>query len=143
MKKYLPYSLMIPVVALSLASAGIASAHGWFNNATPDEIATHQQQMFQEKAQMLGISVDQMKDAWAQGKTLSDIAKEQGITEEQLKEKMKTAMQAKMKEHLQILVDKGIITQAQADARLKAIQEGKGMLMGKGKFRGGMHLMPM
>lgn len=74
------------------------------------------------EATMLGISVDEMKSYWSQGKNIQDIAKEKGITTEQLKAKMEAAQETKIKTELKNLVDKGIITQAQADARLTAMK---------------------
>lgn len=74
------------------------------------------------EASMLGISVDEMKTYWSQGKGVKEIATEKGITEEQLKTKMEAAMKARVSTELKTLVDKGIITQAQADARLKAME---------------------
>lgn len=73
-------------------------------------------------AAILGVSVDEMKTAWSQGKTLQDLATEKGITREQLAEKLKAAAETKQKEALQALVTKGYITQAQADARLAVMK---------------------
>lgn len=130
-KKYLLYAAT-PLLGLGLLGAGIASAHGnggfgfgpmMMPNATPEEIATHQQGMFQQQATLLGVSVDQLKEKWADGKTIQEIATEQGITADQLREKMQTVKQTQMKAQLQTLVDKKIITQAQADRRLKAMEQ--------------------
>ena len=123
-KKY----LVIPAVAIALlAGAGAASAHGPMGGGMrgfggfekdPDQWLTR----ITTDAGMLGISVDEMKTAWAEGKTLDEVATAKGITKEQLAEKMKTAQEAKQKESLQALVTKGYITQAQADARLAAMK---------------------
>lgn len=74
------------------------------------------------EASMLGISVDEMKNYWSQGKGVKEIAAEKGITEEQLKTKLQVAAETKVKTELKTLVDKGVITQAQADARLAAMK---------------------
>ncbi len=130
-KKYLLYAAT-PLIGLGLLGAGIASAHGkggfgfgpmMMPNATPEQVATHQQEMFQQQATLLGVPVDQVKEKWADGKTIQEIATEQGITADQLREKMQTARQAQVKAQLQTLVDKNIITQAQADRRLKAMEQ--------------------
>ncbi|MBL8030333.1 MAG: DUF2680 domain-containing protein [Candidatus Doudnabacteria bacterium] len=124
-KKLVSYAI-IPAFALTLVGAGLASAHGFgsgFNkNLSPEEIAQSQQDRFTEQANLLGISVDEIKNAWAQGKTLQQLATEKGISTDQLKEKMKARAQEKMKSMLQTLVQKGVITQAQADQRLQHMQ---------------------
>lgn len=113
------------ILGLAFLGVNVASAcgyGGWFGsfvNADPEKIASIQQTMFEKQAQMLGISVDEVKNAWAEGKTISQLAKEKGITAEQLQEKMQNARKEQMKSYLQTLVDKGIITQVQADKRLQ------------------------
>lgn len=92
-------------------------------NVSIEERATMHQKMFEEQAKILGISVDEVKNAWAKGKTFMELAKEKGISEETLKAKMKTQAEIKMKEHLSSLVSKGVITQAQADARFEFMKE--------------------
>lgn len=143
-KKYYMYAMM-PVLALALG-ASTASAHGMGGMGfggiggkvpTAEEIIARQTNMFQEQATLLGISIDKVKAAWAEGKDLQTLATENGITKEQLAQKMQSAMQSRMKAELQTLVDKGVITQAQADSRLAFMQ--KRMTEGKkhaGKFRG-------
>ncbi len=131
-KKLLAYSIL-PVLGLGILGASSVSAHGLGGfggfglmggaQLSADEIATHQQTMFTEQANLLGIDVSKVKDAWAQGKSLKDLAVENNISEAQLKEKMKTAHIAQMKSRLQTLVEKGIITQAQADQRLTTMQK--------------------
>ena len=130
-KKTLLYALIPMVAGAVLLGANFASARGAFGGfgfggglaATPDEMATRHQAMFQEQANLLGVSVDDVKNAWAQGKNIWDLAKEKGISQEQLQQKMKDARVAQMKTQLQVLVDKGVITQAQADQRLKFMQD--------------------
>jgi len=124
--------------------AGIASANGWFGglgNLSSDEIATRQQTMFQNEAQILGINTDELKEYWAEGKSIRDIMDEKGITEEQVQARMKDLQTQQMKTFLAALVEKGVITQAQADKRLQVMQNhlqngkmGRGMpMMGFGR----------
>ncbi len=138
-KKILVYALL-PVFGLGLFGVNAAFAHGWFgvfSNENPDQVAARQQSMFDNEAQILGISVDEVKDAWAAGKTLTQIATEKGISQEQLQERMKSAREAQMKSELQILVTKGIITQAQADKRLEFMKNNPGnQKFGRGFHRG-------
>lgn len=144
-KKYLIYTIL-PAMAFAVLGAGIASACGWFGgfgNLSSDEIATRQQTMFQNEAQILGITVDELKEDWAEGKTVQQIMQEKGITQEQVQARMKDLQIQQMKNYLQALVDKGVITQAQSDKRLQVMQNqlqngktGKGLRMGMGFGRG-------
>jgi hypothetical protein len=124
--KIFAYSFL-PVMALGFGFLGtnIASGHGLFggfSNLSPDQTATQQQTMFQNEAQILGISVDELKDEWAQGKTFNQIVKDKNINQDQLQARMKDFQLQQAKSQIQVLVDKGIITQAQADSRLQFMQ---------------------
>lgn len=144
-RKYLVYA-MLPVFAAALTVGGVASANGWFGmgmgNLTPDQIATNQQTMFQKQAELLGVSVDEVKNAWASGKSMRDLAAEKGISTDQFHEKMRAQRTAELKEYLNALVSKGVITQSQADQKLKIHESndfrGKGMGKGMGKHMRGM-----
>lgn len=143
-KKWALYAL-VPAMGLTFAGVNLAAAHGWYGggfNTSPEDIATHQAAMFQSQSSIFGLSVDEIKNAWADGKDLRDIAKEKGMTDEQIRTAMANAHKEQMRAHLQALVDKGIITQDQADRRTKAmetrLQEGGGK---RGPFR--MHGGPM
>lgn len=125
MKKILTYSFITAGLIGALSIGGV-SAHGWFGldeDATPEEVAQRQELMFEKKADLLGISVDQVKEAWAQGKNFKELAQEQGITQEELQTRMRETNQERMEAHLQALVDGGVITQAQADSRLQNMQD--------------------
>lgn len=144
--KLLKYSLPALALALLIGAGTVeASGMGGFNkNMTPDQIATMQTQMFQEQATLLGITVDEVKTAWANGTSFKELAKSKGITEQMLKDKMQANHQAEMKIHLQTLVDKGVITQAQADARFATMQKQADKVKGKkGKGFGRGHGMGM
>jgi hypothetical protein len=136
--KLLKYSL--PALALALLiGAGSAEAFGggMNKNATPEQVATMHTQMFAEQAKLIGATVDEVKTAWANGTSFKELAKQKGITEDVLKAKMKAAHQAEMKARLQTLVDKGVITQAQADTRIATMQKMSDKVKGK-KGKGGM-----
>lgn len=138
-KKMIAYA-SLPVLGLSLLGAGTASAHGMFGgfgSRTPEEIATAQKTMFEEQSKLLGVSVDELKEGWAEGKSLKDIATAKGITDEQLQAKFKEVKIQKMKSNLQALVDKGVITQAQADKRSQVMQTR--LESAKGRMGKGMH----
>lgn len=143
-KKY----LVIPAVALAtLLAGGAVSAHGFggfMPKGDPQQMATQWEEKISEHAGFLGISVDEMKAKWAEGKNLQQIAAEKGITQQQLQEKMKAARETQEKEWLQTLVTQGKITQAQADARLQVMKQKQGQRAGmkgnhmNGKRGGGM-----
>jgi hypothetical protein len=138
---------------LSLAAFGVVSASamgfgGGMNSMmggtlSPDEIATRQTTMFTQQASMIGATVDEVKAAWAAGKSFETLAKEKGVTEEQLRTKMQAAGLEQMKTQMTALVSKGVITQTQADQRLAFMQTKQSQqksLTGKGNGkRGGMH----
>lgn len=145
-KKLIAYSFL-PILGLGVFGINFASAHGsgmWgdFRMLPPDQVASRQQAMFQEQATILGLSVDEIKNAWAEGKTMKELMEEKGITKEQVAARTKDLKLQQSKAHLQILVDKGVITQAQADKRLEAMKthleraNGKMLKRGMGRHMG-------
>lgn len=123
-KKILAYAI-VPAFAIALLSAGVVSAHGFgfgMSSATPEQIAEKQNTMFSQQANLLGISVDEVKNAWASGKSLQELATEKGITQAQLQEKLQAQRDQRTKDKLAALVSQGVITQSQADARLSFLQ---------------------
>ncbi len=125
-QKFFAYALL-PMLGLGLLGPGVASAmgFGWFGgfgNVDPDKTATRFQNMFQNQSQIHGDNVDELKEAWADGKTIKQLMDEKDITQEQVQARMKDAQLQQLKSQLQALVSKGVITQAQADKRLQAMQ---------------------
>jgi len=138
-KKFVAY-IIVPAVVLSFFGIGVASAHGWFGfgNVTPEEIATRQESIFEHKADILGLGVDQIKDFWAEGKTFQEIIEESGLSNEEIKDRMRELKQARLEERLQVLIDQGVISQSQADLRLESINERiEAGSFGEKKFHGG------
>ena len=121
-KKIVLYSLIVASV-LGIVATGISSAHGWFGNLSPEDLVAKFETMFQKKAEILGISVEDYKDGWAEGKTLKEIVEEQGITQEQFQERMIQEKEELMIEKLNTLVENRVITQEQADQKLSFMQE--------------------
>jgi coproporphyrinogen III oxidase-like Fe-S oxidoreductase len=138
-RKMMAYAVVPAVLGFGMLGAGVASAHGLFGgmqNLTSDQIVERQSDMFKKQALLLGVSEQVVKEGWSKGQTMKEIAVANGITEEQLKAKMKVAQEEQMKTHLQTLVSKGLITQAQADSRLEVMKTK--FASGKGKGRLGM-----
>ena len=117
MKAYIVL-VAVPVLLVSVLAVSFVSAHGWFKISSEDT-AEHKSVMFEQKAALFGLSVEEMKSAWAEGKNFHELAEEAGLTKEELKIRMKEKMEARMAEHLQALVDEGVITQEEADQRPK------------------------
>lgn len=114
-----------------MAVAGVATASamgfggfggGMMSTLTTDEIATRQTTMFQKQAELIGATTDEIKNAWADGTDFLTFAKSKGVTEEALKVKLQAVRVAELKTQLDMLVSKGVITQAQADKRLATMQ---------------------
>jgi len=110
--------IFLPVLGLiGILGAGSASAHGFFGgfggfgSFTPEQIAQRQTSAFQSQAQVLGINIDELKNAWAEGKSPKEIMTEKGIKEEDVQARMKELRTTELKIQLQGLVDKGVITQ--------------------------------
>lgn len=130
--------------ALSMMAMGVvsASAMGFggmgMGNLSADELATRQSTMFQKQATLIGATLDEVKQAWAEGKDFKTLAKEKGVTEEQLQAKMKAERDEQLKTQLATLVSKGVITQAQADKRLATMttKASSGKTGGKHGMRG-------
>lgn len=130
----------IPIMALALIGAGGASAQGPLSNGAGD-YATNLQDKFQREAEVLGVSIDVIKEAWSQGKTLLQLAQDQGIDQTELQNKLKEARKTSMKDRLQTLVNQGIITQTQADQRYSFMEQhlddaAPGRSMGRMMFGG-------
>lgn len=96
--------------------------------------------MLEDKAAILGITVDDLKTRLDAGKTVEQIATDLGISADTLKTKMeeqRAARLAEMKAKLVQEVTDGKITQAQADQMLERLtnpgKHGFGRGMGKGE----------
>jgi hypothetical protein len=127
----LPAIIAIPV---------FANMSGNAVDSSPAEIAARQQAAFQNEADILGIGVDAVKNFWAQGLTLQQMARQQGISDTDLQTKLRDARVKRTQADLQALVSQGVITQAQADSRQQAMQNKMNSMMqnGDGMMGGGM-----
>ena len=90
---------------------------------------------------MLGISVDDVKNAWAKGETLQQLAQDHGITQDQLRQKLQDQQKTELQAHLQTLVDQGVITQDQMNQRLQFMENNQGRGFGFGRHMRGMGMM--
>lgn len=79
--------------------------------------------MFERWAKILGINVEKIKEYWAEGLNPKEIMEKEGIDENKVKENIKGWKTEQLREFLQRLVDKGIITREQMEKRLKIEQQ--------------------
>jgi predicted DNA-binding protein YlxM (UPF0122 family) len=134
-------SLAASTLAIAVLLPSIASAHGFgmiSEGSTAQERAQKYATMFEQYASILGIPVAEAKQYWSEGKTMREIAEVKGITQEALMQKIQVYRTQEQKTRLQELVSAGVITQAQADARLSALETRKAQFgSGKGGRRDG------
>jgi hypothetical protein len=141
-QKYIAATIL-PVTALFLAGAGVVSAHGGFGRdvtATPEAIAVHQEEMFAQKAHLFGMTIDEIKNLWADGASFQDIADASGLSKEDIQNRMRAAHTERMQQRLDDgLVERGVITAEQAERRLKGMENRATKRDGKRRFHAGKH----
>ena len=136
MKKALSISLLA-LGAILVSTSGIALA------AVPNNGLAHNkpilenrgigfQNMLERKADIIGITSDELKTELKAGKNFLNIAEEHGLTPEKFHEELKN----RAKEYLEDLVKEGTITQAQADQKLERM-ENRAMNCTANSFLGG------
>ncbi len=138
--------LIVPAIAIAaVLTAGIVQAYSGFGfghkNIDSATAAQNFENKLSQEADLLGITVEEMKTFWSQGKSIKDIANEKGITQDQLKAKMQAQRATEQKQWLQNLVDQGKLTQAQADSRLQTMQTKAASMKDKKANRRGFRSM--
>ena len=88
-------------------------------NAHPDRHAVRAA-VIESEADLLGITPETLVKDLRAGQKVSDLARDKGITQEQFEARLG----ASLKPRLETLVDKKVITQAQADRLLDRISKG-------------------
>jgi len=76
-------------------------------------------QMLETRAEILGISTEELQKELDAGKNMGDIAKEKGLTSEEFHQKMLAAK----KIHLENLVKAGVLTQEQLETRVGLMEQ--------------------
>ena len=120
MNKTLAYAMMT-AGTLSILGAGVITYAGGNASAHSNERqgqGDHQVHM-QEKAEALGLDIDQLKADREAGKTFLESAEAQGVTKEQLIEHRKQQIQERLDE----AVATGKLTQEEADERAEKMNE--------------------
>jgi predicted DNA-binding protein YlxM (UPF0122 family) len=149
LKKFL-ISIILPILVCGILIAKPVEAKGFgflgwgFGKINLEDWTEKMKKIFEGWADLLQISVDKVKNYWAEGKSLKEIMEAENISEEDLQKRMKEKRLEELKNQLQKLVEKGIITQEQADKRFEVMkkklesQEGERMFRGRWKgFRRG------
>jgi DNA-directed RNA polymerase specialized sigma24 family protein len=108
---------------------------GEFGPGDGGVLSAYDDQIHAALADALGMTEEELEAARAEGKTLAQIAEEQGVALEDVQ----AAMQAAFEEALQQAVEDGVLTQEQADAMLERMQARGAFAPGmRGGGRGGM-----
>ena len=107
------------VAALLGMGAVSASTANPSTSAHPDRRAVRAA-VIESEADILGITPQTLVKDLKAGQKVSDLARDRGITEEQFE----TRLVANLRPRLETLVDKKVITQAQADKLLDRISKG-------------------
>ncbi|RJO59691.1 hypothetical protein C4546_01240 [Candidatus Parcubacteria bacterium] len=128
MKKIFIYSLPV-LAAVVFLGANSVSAKGPQNT----QRGIGYQAMLETKAKTLGLTSEQLQQELVSGKTLLEIAQSKGIN----LDKIKSQVQTQQKIRLDAMVKAGIITQSQADERLRSIQSRQADCTGNGNFAQG------
>ena len=107
------------VAALLSVGAVSASTANPSTTAHPDRKAVRAA-VVESEADVLGITPQSLVKDLRAGQKVSDLAKDKGMTQEQFE----TKLVANLRPRLEVLVDKKVITQAQADKIIDRISKG-------------------
>lgn len=132
MKKFL-YSAIIGLFALTIVGGSVALAKGIGIGFGPGP-----QQATESKAELLGMTVDEL-NTQLETKTFAELLDEQGVTHVQLQEEMQAEQQVRVEEHMQEMVDQGIMTQEEMNQHLEDIANGIRPEVGEGFGKMGGH----
>ncbi len=126
MNKLFAYALL-SATAITLIGSGIVYAQGpqswfWAQEIAEDSIVKHQE-ILEHKAQIMGISTEEMQENWQENKRFGKFAEDYGLDREEIMEKMAEARRNNLQERLKALIESGVISQEQADQRMEAMQD--------------------
>lgn len=106
-------------------------------NVDPEIYSQQLQSKFEYWSQISGIDINKIKNYWAQGKTFREMSVLEKVDLNKVQEKNREYRLSQLRTNLQELVNKGIITQEQANQRLefyrKKLETGYGFY-GRGNF---------
>jgi len=151
MSKRVLISIILPVLVLGILMVKPVEARGFgfgglgFGRLNLEDWAERMEKTFENWANFLQISLEKVKNYWAEGKTPKEMMEAENISQEDVQKRMEEKRLEELKNQLQKLVERGIITQEQADKRLEWMKkqsenraEGRFLKRGrKGFNRGG------
>lgn len=124
MKTYLTLFLISTLLVTATSAFAFGGwGKGWKIGFDIDKAVEKIQLMFEKWAKFLGLDVEKIKNYWAEGLSPKEIMEKEGISEEKVRENIKNLRLEQLKEFLQKLVDKGIITKEQMEKRLTIEKE--------------------
>jgi predicted DNA-binding protein YlxM (UPF0122 family) len=142
MKKKFLIGIILPILIFGILIANQVEARGFgwkgfsgFGILNLDDFAQRMEKMFENWANLLQISVDKVKNYWAEGKTLREMMEAENISQEDVEKRIKEKRLQEIKDQLQKLVEKGVITQEQADKRFEFLKNQLENQGGKKFFR--------
>lgn len=129
MKKLLLYTLLGVGVA-GLTGAGMVFAGESFNKG----MGGGYEAMVENKAEILGITVEELNATREEGTTFHEIIEEQGLDFDAFHEEMKEKRAGRIEARMDQMVEDGRITREQANERIEGFGdfEGRGRRMGAG-----------
>jgi|GEM_PF-1108707 len=137
MKKIAIYSFLA-LGLFSLVGASVVYAKGPNGNNSSNMNQANKgygyEAMLSSKAEVLGVSADELKTSLADGQTFLEIAEAQGLTKDDLHE----AMSVQATDRLNQRVTDGTLTQEQADERLALMAQRQGDCTGDGPLGSGL-----
>jgi superoxide dismutase len=104
--------------------------HGRFPLLSPEQAEAHHEQMQQAMADALGMTVEELDAAHAEGKTPWEIAEEQGVDLADVRDTMRVPFE----QMLDQAIAGGMLTQEQADTIHQHMADGHGPWEGRGGF---------
>lgn len=120
----LAVSILGILMANPVEAKGFAFGKFWsFNKINLNDWAQRVEKMFENWARLLQISVEKVKNYWSEGKTIKEIMEIENISQEDIQKRMNEMRLEELKSQLQKLVEKGVITQEQANKRLEFMKK--------------------
>jgi hypothetical protein len=120
MRKALIYPALSAFSLYALGAGTFVTAQGWSRGAANGESEdgpASLSAMYQAEARLLGVSVDEIKIAWAEGKTLPEPAAAKGVNTDELQQRMLEARKAATQELLPAFASQEVASQGLADQR--------------------------
>lgn len=120
MKNKILFTIFLAFSLFLVINNSYAYGGRWIDNQNYLSIM---QQKFENWAKILNLSVEEVKNYWAQGKNLFLIAQEKGISLETIQNKIRELRLEQERQRLNYLVEKGFINKEQMEKRLNYLNQ--------------------